>query len=206
MAIAAYNSQILVTSQPSVSFTNESMTDAGDHINYTLTNAAKRYLDKSVPVVVQTSPDGTTWTTITTGFTLIYAGAKVIFTSAQPASTQVRLQSGKYFAYATLATAKSCEFSAKIDMNDTTSFNTSGTYAYTPGLLNGTLKLSSWWANITRLQSAINRDLLVVSFVTPTNNRYEGYCYAQDCSLKADVKTAIPEDITFQLTDQFFSV
>lgn len=205
MATAGYSSSVLLTAQPSISFTNEATTDAGDHMTYTITNQAHRYLDKGTTPIIQTSPDGTTWTTVTSGLVLKYVGAIVVFTVANPAGTQVRISNGKYFAYSTLVEAASAEFAPKVDMEDVTCFNTSGTKTFLPTLMEGTLKVKTWWTGVNRANNLTNRDLLVVAYVTPANNRYEGYCYVSDTSLKAEVKGAIPEDVTFQLTDQFFA-
>lgn len=205
MAIAGYNSQVLVTSQPSVSFTNEATTDSGDHKLYTITNQAHRYLDKNTVPIVQTSPDGTTWTTVSSGFTLYYVNARVVFTSAQTAGTQVRISNGKYFAVAQVGEAASADFSAKMDTVETTLFNTTGTKNFLPTLLNGTLKCGTFWANTARINNLTAQDTLVVSFQTPTGARYEGYCFVSDSDLKTDVKSAVTEDVTFMLTDQFFA-
>lgn len=205
MAIAGFNSQVLVTSQPAIALSNEPTTDAGDHKTYTITNQSKRYLDKSTAVVVQTSPDGTTWTTVTTGFVLYTVNARVVFTVAQSGTTQVRLASGKYFAVAQIGEAASADFNAKMDTAETTVFNTTGTKSFIPTLLNGTLKCNTFWANPARVNNLIARDTLVVSFQTPTGNRYEGYCFVSDSNLKTDPKSAVTDDVSFMLTDQFFA-
>lgn len=205
MATAGYNSQVLLTSPPSVAFTNLGLTDSGDHTTYTITNQANRYLDKSVAVVVQTSPDGTTWSTITTGFVLYHVNARVVFTAAQSPTLQVRLASGNYYVYATLVQANSCDFTGKITLIDVTPFNTTGTESYLPGLLGGTFKVGTFWINTALSLHLTNRDLLICSFVLPSGNRYEGYVYASDSDLKSDVKNAVTEDLTFQITDEFFA-
>lgn len=204
MATAGYNSQVLLASLPSVAFTNEATTTS-DLTTYTITNAAHRYFDKSVAVVTQTSPDGTTWTTVTTGFTLFRANARVVFGTAQAAGTQVRFQSGNYFPYAAIAEAASCEFTAKMGMEDVTTFNTTGTKTFVPTTITGDLKYNSWWQNNTRVASLTTRDFLIVSFVTATSNRYEGFCYASDCNIKTDVNKVVTQDLVFQLTDEFFN-
>lgn len=208
MAIAGYNSQVLIASLPSVAFTNEATTTS-DLTTYTITNSAHRYFDKSVPTVVQTSPDGTTWSTVTTGFTLYRANARVVFASAQPAGTQVRFASGNYFPYATIAEAATCEFSGKMGTEDTTTFvsatASNGGKSFTPTTLTGTLKYSSFWINTARALSLQARDFLIVSFQLPTGNRYEGFCYASDCDIKDDVNKTVNQDLIFQLTDEFFN-
>lgn len=304
-AVAGYNSSFLVTSLPSVSFSDVAMTDSGDHTTYTLSDATKRYLDKSQTTTVQqandelqsvtitgsptggvftltfgaqtttgiaynaaasavqsalqalssigsgnalvtganggpwqvqftaslgqasqslltkdatgltggTSPNvaiarvqaGAAFATISSGFTLRYAGAVLIYNSAQPVGTYVRIHAGYYYPYTTIGGASSAEFNGKVDLQDTTAFNTTGTHAFTPCLMNGTLKLSDWWANTTLIAHLSARDLLVVSFVSPTGARYEGYSYMGDNDLKVEVSKALAETITFQLTDQFFA-
>jgi hypothetical protein len=67
MATAAYNATIRATSQPSIAFTDEAMTDSGDHTTYTITNAAKQFLDRDVAVVTQARYDEIQTVTITGG-------------------------------------------------------------------------------------------------------------------------------------------
>lgn len=208
MAVAGYSSQVLIASLPSVAFTNEATTTS-DRITYTISNAAHRYFDKSVPVVTQTSPDGSVWTTVTVGFQLFRANARVVFTSQQAVGTQVRFQSGNYFPYAQIAEAASCEFSGKMNTEDTTTFASAtasnGAKSFTPTLLEGTLKYGSFWINNARVASLVARDFLIVSFQTPPGNRYEGFCYASDCNIKDDVGKVVTQDLVFQLTDEFFN-
>jgi hypothetical protein len=304
VATAGYNSSVLATSTPSLTLTNEAMTDSGDHTTYNITATAHRALDKGTAVVVQAeydevqsvaitgAPTGGTFTltfggnttgtiafnalasvvqtalqglasvgannalvsgpaggpwivdftaargftaqslmtaassltggsspgvaiarlqggagfaTISTGFTLYYANAHLTFTVAQYATTVVRLASGKYFPLVAIAQAHTSDFVGKMDMIDTSYFNPNGTYSYTPGLLNGTLKCDSWWLNTGMVAHLQNRDLLIGSFVLPSGNRYEGYMYVSDSDIKESIKSAVDEALTFQLTDSFFA-
>lgn len=148
---------------------------------------------------------GATWATITSGFTLFRCGARVVFASAQPAGTQVRFHSGNYIPYATLVEAQSCDFSGKMGMEDSTLFGSTGAHAYTPTTLTGTMKLGLLWASNARLTSMKGRELLIGSFVLPSGNRYEGFIYASDIDLKGDVNKLITQDITVQITDEFFN-
>lgn len=305
-AEAAYNTTVNITAQPSVSLTDEAMTDSGDKTTYAITASSKRYLDLNTAVVVQVEHDevqtvtitgsptggaftltfgaqttsniaynasastvqtalqalssigsgnatvtgsaggpwtveftgtlgnasqslltkdasgltggsspnvsitrvqvGSGWTTVAaTTYTLKHVGAIVTFASANAQGTSVRLHSGAYYAYSSLASAHSAEFAAKVAALDVTAFNSNGTETYIGGVMGGTLKCSDWWADNTRLASLKNRDLLVVSFQTSSGRRFEGYVYGTDCSIKSDVKSAVGEDLTFQLTNEFFS-
>src|SRR6266568_8310591 len=98
MAIAGYQSQVLVASFPSVAFTNEATTTS-DLTTFTISNAAKRYLDKSVATVVQAQYDETQQIAITgspTGgtFTLTFGGqtTAAINWNDNAATVQTRLQ------------------------------------------------------------------------------------------------------------------
>ncbi len=250
MAVAGYNSSVLIASLPSVALTDDATTTA-DLITFITSVAAHRYLDKSVPVVVQAQYDetqqlaitgaptggtftltfgaqttatinwndnaatvqtlqgGATWATITTGFTLFRANARVVFAAMQLAGTQVRFHSGNYFPYAQIAEAASCEFNGKMNTDDTTTFQSAaasgGAKSFTPTTLEGTLKYGSFWINIARAQSLVARDFLIVSFQTPPGNRYEGFCYAGDCNIKTDAGKVVTQDLVFQLTDEFFN-
>ncbi len=152
---------------------------------------------------------GATWAVITSGFTLYRANARVVFAVAQVAGTQVRFHSGNYFPYAVIAEAASCEFQGKMNTEDTTTFvsaaASNGAKSFTPTTIEGTLKYGSFWINITRAQSLVARDYLIVSFQLPTGNRYEGFCYASDCNIKDDVNKVVTQDLVFQLTDEFFN-
>ncbi len=278
MAVAGYNSQVLIASLPSVPTTFE-VTNTSDLITFTITNAAHRYFDPAAAVVVRSgldeiqqvaitgSPTGGSFTLtfggqttaaiqwndtaatvqtrlaalssigagnvgvsggpgpatpfavtrlqggvalaiITAGFTTFRCNARVVFGSAQPTGTVVKID-GSYFPYAQIAEAASCEFSGKMNTEDTTTFQSAaasnGAHAFTPTTLEGTLKYGSFWLNIARAQSLVARDLLVVSFQTPPGNRYEGYCLATDCNIKTDVNKVVTQDLVFQLTNEFFN-
>jgi len=302
--VASYGAVIRATSQPSVAFTDEATTDAGDHLTYSITNAAKQFLDRDVAVVVQARYDeiqtvtitgaptggtftltfganttstiaynaaasavqtalqalasigsgnalvtgsnggpytveftgtlgylaqslltasgagltggsspgvsiarvkgGATWATITTGFTLYRVYARVVFTVAQVATTQVRLHSGNYYTIITIGNAKTADFTGKMNMDDTTVLSTTGPETAIPTTFTGTVKLSTVWLNTTRVKSLAARDLIILDFQI-AGDKYSGYCYATDSLMKADMKKAITEDLTFLLSDEFFN-
>lgn len=141
-------------------------------------------------------------------FTVRMVGGIVVLTSPLAGANFVVKATVNYFPVATLGEAASCEFSGKVAMLEADVFQGiggNGAKVFVPGLLNGTMKTSTWWLNHTRCQSLLNRDLIVVSFTTPTGNRYEGFCYASDCNIKASVKSLVGQDLVFELTDQFFA-
>ena len=205
VAEAAYNTTVNITAQPAISLTNEACTDSGDHTTYTITNSAKRYLDLNTAVVVQKQTHGTGSFNTVTNYTLKHVGAIITFNTANNSDDVIRISSGAYYAYSALASAHSAEFASKVNAIDVTAFNSSGTETYIGGIMGGTLKCSDWWADSTRITSLTNRDLLVVSFQTGSGRRFEGYVLGTDCGIKSDVKSAVGEDLTFQLTNEFFN-
>lgn len=148
---------------------------------------------------------GATWATISTGFTLYRCNARVVFAVAQQPGAQVRFHSGAYFVVATLAEAATADFNGKMDLDDTTVFNSSGAKSYIPTTLGGTLKLGTFWLSIARSQSLVARDLIAASFTLSTGNHYDGFAYASDLAIKFDPKKAIAQDISLQITDEFFT-
>ena len=141
----------------------------------------------------------------TEAFTLYRCNARITFVEPLPGAI-VQFPLANYFAYATLAEASTSEFAGKYTMDDVTTFNTAGgAKQFIPTLFEGTLKLGTFWISNVRAQSMIARDLLVASFVMPGGtNRYEGFVYASDLSIKGDPKKAVIQDITCTITNEFF--
>lgn len=83
-----------------VPFTNEATTADAERIAYRITDRTKRYWNREDDVIVETSPDGDTWTPITTGYRIAHAGGRIVFYAAQPVGTQVRV-SGEFVAVTT---------------------------------------------------------------------------------------------------------
>ncbi len=204
-AEAGYNTTLNITAQPAISLTNEACTDSGDHTTYTITNSAKRYLDLNTAVVVQKQTHGTGGFATVTNYTLKHVGGIIVFASANNSDDVIRISSGAYYAYSVLAQGHAADVPLKIAGLDVTSFNSTGTETYIGGLLSGQVKLDRWWLDNARVSSLIARDLVVVDVTTPSGRRYEGYQYAVDLDIKSDVKSAVGETLTFQITNEFFA-
>lgn len=205
MAVAAYGSKILITSPPSISLTNEATSASIDRKTYTIVDQTKRMLDAGTPVVVQSSPDTITWTTITVGFTVSYIGAQVKFASAQPVGTHIRFASGKYFPTATVgAGANTAEFAGERQLEDVTVFNDDGVKSFLPTLLSGEITTSGFWLDHKRVDALADGDRIIGSFVLPTGRRIEGYMLTGKCGIKGEIDKPVTEELTLQLTDDFF--
>lgn len=156
-------------------------------------------------VVIAEIKDGSTWTTITTGFTAFKVYARVVFAVAQAASTQVRFASGSYFIFASLAYASSADITDKMEMDDVTVFSTTGVENNIPTTNGVSFKFGTVRYNSDRVKSLKARDRLIVDCVLPTGDKYAGYCWTTDSNIKIEPKKANREDLTFLLTDEIYA-
>lgn len=205
--VAGYQASVFITSDASsVSMTNEGLTDSGDHTTYTVTNAAHRYWDDTAVPVVQTSPDGTTWTTQAANtYTVQYVGGKIIWNSAKASGTQVRLSSGgKYFAYSTFAQGNSAELDASPDMLDVSVFGGGRAKQYIPGQSGGKFSLKAFWIDGTFLQMIKDGFKLIFSMAVDGTHRYEGYSYTSGDKISTPVGGVVGEDLEFQVTGSWY--
>src|SRR5438105_10418011 len=97
VATAGWKGQIFLAVSPSTTMTNELLTDSGAHTTYNDATAAHADWDDSAATTVQTSPDGSTWTTaLASTYVINYPIGQVVFNAANAPGTQVRV-TGKYF-------------------------------------------------------------------------------------------------------------
>lgn len=200
-ALAGYKASVYITSTPSLAFTNEAFTDAGDHKTYTITNSAKRYWDNTVALTVQTAPDGVTWTTVTTGFTVNFCGGVIVFTSAITGATPSVRVSGSYFPYSLFGDSKSVDLTISADVLDVTTFSSGGWKQKLGSLADATYKLSRWWVDSFFLNAINNKTRLVISTYSGANanQRYDAFAYIKSDGIKFDVKNAHDESIDFDV-------
>lgn len=200
-ALPGYKASVYITTTPSVAFTNEATSDAGDHKNYTITNAVKRYWDNSQALTIQTSPDGTTWTTVTTGFTVNYCGGIITFASAISGATPSCRVSGYYLPYSLLGGATSVELQTTVDIADVTSLGGNGWKQKLAMLVDATFKLSKWWMDNFFLSAITSSTRLVISMNTGANanQRFDAFCYIKQDDIKIDLKSPITESIDLEV-------
>ena len=142
-AIAGYAADLLIAgvAGSGSAFTHEATTAVTALTVYQITSTTKRYWDPTVALVVETSVDaGVTWSAITSGFQVAYAGGVIRFPVAQAAGTQVRV-SGAYLTASVLGQCKEWDLAVSLDTPDTTVF-TAGT------------SLSAWKSCVAALKDA----------------------------------------------------
>jgi|SRR5579885_486131 len=204
---AGYQGAIYVMGNAaSVALTNELLTDSGDHTTFVEANSTRIYWDDTAVPVVQTSPDGITWTTQSpTLYTVQYVGGKIIWNSAQPAGTQVRLSSGgKYFAYSTLAQGTDWEFSGARDFVDISVLGGGRARQWAPLMLTGTFTIKLFYIDNTLLNNLTTGFRAVLSGVTPSGKRFESFMLIKDDKLHAAFNAIIDEQLSFQVTGLWY--
>lgn len=206
VALAGYKAKIYATTTPSVAFTNEAFTDSGDHKTFTITNAAKRYWDNTAALTIQTTTDGTTWTT-TTAYVAQYCGGVIILNVALVGASPGVRASGSYLPYSTVGSATSVEISHMLDILDSTSFDDGGWKTKVASLVGSEYKLSHWYIDTFFTDIITNKTRFVLSAYSGANanQRYDAFGYIKSDSLKFAVKNLNSEDISFETDGQVFA-
>lgn len=201
-ALAGYKANIYATTTPAVAMTNEATTDAGDHKTFSITNAVKRYWDDTQAISVQTSPDGVTWTTVTSGFTIQYVGGTIVFTNAVTGATpSVRVSSGFYLPYSLIGTATSVDITHTIDILDSTTFSSGGWKTKVASLVGSEYKFNRWWVDhffVTALDLK-TRFVLSAYSGANANQRFDAFGRIKQDAIKTAVNALISEDLTFDV-------
>ncbi len=207
-------SQILLTSYPSLALSNFALTDSGDHTTFTtpVGQAAKRQWDNTASFTFQTSPDGSTWTTVVPAL-VQYVGGQVTFPAAVSGGTpSARVSVGAYLPYAAVAT--STGFSADLDRevkeNTVQTVNSTPVRfkTYQPGLLSGTMKLMGFTADPTYLPLVTATSPLVASLVmdVTTGSRVEFACMLTKDGYKTAIGELETEDLEIKINGQVYII
>lgn len=199
--LPGYKASVNVSTGVSTATTNEAMTDVGGlHTTFQVTNKAHMFIDPTVAVVVQTSPDGTTWTTQTSGFTLQYCGGIVVFVVAVTGATpSCRLSSANYLVTSQAALAKSVDIIPQVDIIDVSTF-AGGAWKQKMALLgDATVKLSQWASFDGFYLTNINNMLVIQAFSgANANQQLACYAFLKTNNIKFDVKNATEQNLDFE--------
>jgi len=200
--LPGYLASVWITPTSSTSFTNLNLVDSGDHKKFSVpVNDPKRYWDPAAAFVVQTAPDGSTWSTATVGtYTVQYVNGTVTFNSAVTGGTpSARISSGKYFALSFLGDAKSVNVKAQLDLHDATVFTNppSPWKTKVATLADTDIALGKWWIDTTFLAYLGNRCVIVAYNGQNVNQRYECFAFLKSESIKIAVKDLISDDLDF---------
>lgn len=206
-ALAGYVTNIYLSATSSLAFTNLALVDSGDHINFqAANNSAQRYWDRKVPIVVQTSPDGATWTTIT-NYQALFCGGRIELPSALSGATPSVRVSGNYKALSFLGYAKSVDLKPQIDIADITTFqNPPSPWKQKLALLgDNDISLSKWWID-TSLLAYLGNECVIVMYpnaasISKPNQRYECFALLKGDSIKFAINAVTEETLDFTMNE-----
>jgi hypothetical protein len=201
MAISGAIGAIYKASGTSTTFTNAAMTNTGDNKRYKITDATKAYWDTSAAVTVKV--DGST---VTSGFTIEYAGGNVVFTASQGAS--VVTVTGKSFPVTAIGGGYNWTVDVESDLVECTNFNSNGYKEYTPSYNGFSGSFESYWQGGTdvRFSDLANELLVIVLYTdnTANKNRYEGYAIINTNSVDVPNDDLVHDNCDFQGTGQLY--
>lgn len=206
VALPGYLTQIYLSSSTSVPLTTIALTDSGDHTTFALSNTAlNRYWDPAYPLTVQTSPDGTNWTS-TTAYTARYCGGLITLSTALTGSAPGVQVSGRYFAVSFLGNAMSIDIKPQVDVIEQTSFTNPPSPWKTKlgGQAGSDISLSKWWVDTSFLGYFGNRLVIIAYSGANPNQRYECYAFIKDEAIKLVVNNADTDDLNFTADGQVY--
>lgn len=197
-AIQGYLGAVYVKTGASAAFTNQATTNVGGDLKtYEITDTTKRYWDTRQPVTVQTSPDGITWTTVTTGFKIEYPGGRVVFNTAQAAGTQVRVSASAY-TVSSIAAMFNWQMDIERDTEDTPTFG-SAWNDVTPLIPKASGSCEWYWADGQFFSRMGDSEMVFALYTNSTNKyRYEFYGTFTKSASKTPVDGVVTESLDFQ--------
>jgi hypothetical protein len=205
-AIHGRKAQVLLTSSPSLSMTNQALTNSGDNTTYTMTGTpARRYWDRTATFTFETSTDGSTWTPATP-VSVRYINGRVTFSGAVGGTHQARIASGKYWPYAAVVEAREWTPDIARDVKESTVMTTNNTptqwRTFIGGLLDGSFKLSQWLADDTYFQKVSSETVMIAGLVIDVTSgaRLDCECLITKDSLKIMLDDLEEEDLEFKIT------
>lgn len=199
MAVTGVVGGIYKASGVSTAFTNEAMTNTGDNMRYAITNGAKAYWDVSNGVTVKVNG-----VTVTTGFTIEYAGGNVVFAVSQGANPVT--VTGKYFTLASVGGGYNWKLDAENDLLDATEFSSNGWRVYIEGQSSFIGSFEKFWLDGTSLADLGNELLVLVLYVDSgvSKIRYEGYALLKKNGIETAFDGLVKETIDFNGNGQFY--
>lgn len=197
MALSGKVAAVYKESGPSTAFTDAATTSSAGYTRYTITDAAKRYIDRNVAVTVKKNG-----VIQTTGFTIEYPGGVVVF-STPLLATDVVLVSGNAFPMAQIGGMFNWKADLDQDLQDVTTFDSGGWKQQLAVLRGFSGSAEAFWGDgslFAELTSAEGAEMVVALYVDngASKRRYEGYARLTKDSIEVPVDGIIKESIDFQ--------
>lgn len=203
--LVGYLGRLYIAAGDPVAFSQEAMTDSGDHQEYAITNANKRYWDDGIAPTVEVSTDsGANWDTADPAdYTVQYVGGVVTFGDVD-ADREVRV-TGNYLVASNAGNAYSWELAPTANNMEATTFGHEWRQKKA-GLKDATAKASAYYLDGT-FQNLLGARFILVLYVDYANDvRFEAYALLKTPSIKVSVDGTVDEDLEFEVDGELFSV
>jgi hypothetical protein len=205
-ALAGFKADVFLAAGPGVPITNEATTDSGDHKTFSITNQVRRYLDKDTAVTVEKTADGTTWTPVTSGFTLHYVGGYVVFASALTGTAPGVRITGAYLPYSIAGSAKTIEINNDVSVEDSTTFADNGWITKVATLAGSSIKLTQWYIDSFYLDNIRKRLVISAYSGRNANQRIEAFAFMKSDSIKFAVDALEEESLDFDVDGKVYAI
>jgi hypothetical protein len=198
LAISGLVGAIYKASGTSTTFTAQAMTNSGDNKRYFITDRTKAYWDDQAALTLEKSTNGTTWSAVTSGFTVEYAGGYVEF-AADQGTLQFRISS-KSFALVAIGGGYNWSLDIESEQVECTNFNSNGWKEYTTTLNGFSGSFEKYWEDGASFSELGNESLILVLYVDggASKLRYEGYARINTDSISSAVDGLVEESLDFQ--------
>ncbi|GAB7388997.1 hypothetical protein BSNK01_28350 [Bacillaceae bacterium] len=206
MAISGVLGGVFAQQGAAQPFTQETMTDVdGNGVRFRIDDVTKRYWDKKMPVIVETSPDGTNWTTVPASeYRVEYVGGHVVFKTARPGETQVRV-SGACFNVMQIGGFFEWSLDFERETEDVTTFDFDGWAESVPTSISASGSASRYWAVSNEFFELLGKEVILVLYVDrSTNRRYEGYFILTGHSVETPSDSFIEEQLDFESAGEVY--
>lgn len=177
------------TGEASVAFTDEATIGNTTHKRYSIANAAKRFWDTGTAPTVKVNGE-----TVTSGYTIEYAGGVVVFEAALLQTDTVTV-SGKNYAIEQCATLFDWKLDAETNLKTVTTFASNGWEEQHPVSKGWSAGFNGYWADES-FAGLLGKQIAVSLFIdATTNKRYEGYVYLKKNGIEEKVDDVVKESV-----------
>lgn len=198
--LAGWDADVLLSASPSISIGGSpvAFTDAGDHINYTSSDAGKKWWDKLQVIQVRQSANGSTgWSTVpATDYVWQPCGAKLTFSPARVPGTNayIQINAGYYYNVSSVGDANEWTLTQTQDVVDTTPFQQQWRMK-TPTIKDASAKFHTFKPDNTFSKELGNLMVCVLYLDKSAGTRYEMYGWLDSDAVKTASTGVIEQDV-----------
>lgn len=207
-ALHGKSARVLLQTGVSTAFTQQAMTDTGDHKRYKITNTLYNYFDPDMAVVVENSVNaGTSWNTMSGAlYTVEAPGGNIVFAVANGATDLIRV-SGNYHTMADWGAMFSWKLTPVLDVVESTNFTSNGWKEYLPSLKDCDGSCEGYWLDGSNIALVGATGRYLFSLYTDygaSKKRYDGYGFIKSTDITVDKASLIKEVLNFKVVRTYY--